>query len=189
MIWYGRVQSPAVFKRQGGRWCRFALRFRYQLTIFGSPELIGLSRLLHAHFAYETDTTKNIEFPIFCMIWYFIVQSPAVSKRQDVRWCSFRWSIPLWIGDVWHSCIDRAISHHWRSYCKWNRYCQNHRSILPNFPLFAWFDTVEFNCQPCSNNKMYDDTVFPDRFRYQLTKFEDCILIGLFRLLGTHIAY
>ena len=36
---------------------------------------------------------------------------------------------------------------------------------------------------------MYDDMVFADRFRYQWTKFEEYILIGLSRLLGTHIAY
>ena len=36
---------------------------------------------------------------------------------------------------------------------------------------------------------MYDDMVFADRFRYQLTIFEMCILIELSRLLDTHIAY
>ena len=35
---------------------------------------------------------------------------------------------------------------------------------------------------------MYDDIVFADRFRYQLTMFEGCVLIGLSRLLDTHIA-
>ena len=42
---------------------------------------------------------------------------------------------------------------------------------------------------PCSNNKMYDDVVFDDRLRYQLTMFKACILIGLSGLLDTHIAY
>ena len=41
----------------------------------------------------------------------------------------------------------------------------------------------------CSHNKMYDNLVFDDRFRYQLTMFEVCILIGLSLLFGTHIAY
>ena len=41
------------------------------------------------------------------------------------------------------------------SYCICNRYCQNHSSIIPNFLLFAWFDTLEFNGLPCSNNKIY----------------------------------
>ena len=38
-------------------------------------------------------------------------------------------------------------------------------------------------------NKSYDDAVFADRFRYQLTLFEMFILKGLSRLLGTHVAY
>ena len=36
---------------------------------------------------------------------------------------------------------------------------------------------------------MHDDVVFDVRFRYQLNMFEVCILIGLSRLLDTHIAY
>ena len=31
------------------------------------------------------------------------------------------------------------------------------------------FDTIEFNRLLCSNSDMYDDVVFDDRFRYQLT--------------------
>ena len=36
---------------------------------------------------------------------------------------------------------------------------------------------------------MYDDVVLDDRFRYQLIMFEVCILIGLSRLIDTHIAF
>ena len=36
---------------------------------------------------------------------------------------------------------------------------------------------------------MYDDIVFADRFRYQLTMFEVYVLIWLSGLLYTHIAY
>ena len=36
---------------------------------------------------------------------------------------------------------------------------------------------------------MYDDAVDGDRFRYHLTILEDCVLIGLSRLLDTDIAY
>ena len=85
--------------------------------------LIGLSRLVHAPIAYETDTAKK------------------------------------------------------------------HRSILPYFLLFAGSGTAEFNRLPCSNNKIYDDVFFVDRFRYQLTMFHVCILIGLFRFIYTQIAY
>ena len=35
---------------------------------------------------------------------------------------------------------------------------------------------------------IYDDAVFADRFRYQLTMSGISVLIGLFRLIHTHIA-
>ena len=38
----------------------FAIRFRYKLTMFGIRVLIWISRLLHAHIAYEVDTAKII---------------------------------------------------------------------------------------------------------------------------------
>ena len=75
------------------------------------------------------------------------------------------------------------------SYCICNRYWHNHRSILPNFLLFAWFDTLEFNRLPCSNNKIYDDADFADRFRYQFAMFGIRALIWLSWLLHAHIAY
>ena len=37
-----------------------AERFRYQLTMFGIREVIGLSRLVHTNIAYEIVTTKII---------------------------------------------------------------------------------------------------------------------------------
>ena len=48
---------------------------------------------------------------------------------------------------------------------------------------------LEFNRLPCSNNKMYDDAVFADRFLYQLTMIGIRVLIGLSRLLHAYIAY
>ena len=126
---------------------------------------------------------------LFSMIWYCQNQSPAVSKQQGVRWCCFRCSIPLSIDYVWHSCIDRAISTPSCSFCISISYLQIYRSILLHILLFAWFESVEFNRLPCSHNKMYDDVFFDDRFRYQLTMFEVCILIGLSRLLDTPISY
>ena len=75
------------------------------------------------------------------------------------------------------------------SYCICNRYWQNPRRILPNFLLFAWFDTLEFNRLPCSNNKIYDDADVADRFRYQSAMFGIRVLIWLSWLLHAHIAY
>ena len=48
---------------------------------------------------------------------------------------------------------------------------------------------VEINRLPCQNDKMYDDVVFDDRFRYPLTILGNRVLIGLSRLFLAHIAY
>ena len=53
----------------------------------------------------------------------------------------------------------------------------------------ASFGTVELNRLPCPNDKIYDDEVFADRIRYQLTVFEIHVLAGLSRLHQAHIAY
>ena len=110
-------------------------------------------------------------FLLFRIIWYCRVQSPAVFKGQEVLRRRFFWLISSSIDYVWDCCIDRVISTLSCSYFMWNRYCRNHRRILSNFLLFAWFNTVEFNRLPCSNNMMCDDVVFADRLRYQLTMF------------------
>ena len=108
----------------------FANRFRYQLPIFGMRVLILLSRLLHAHIAYVIDTDKIIaaffRISFVCLIWYSWMQSSAMIKQQDIRWCSCRWSIPLSFDYVWNVCIDTAISTPWYSYCVWNTYIKNH---------------------------------------------------------------
>ena len=148
----------------------FAIRLSYQVTMFRIRVLIWISRLLHAHIAYEILTAKTIaafsEFPIVCLIWYAWIKSSAMFKQQDIRWCGFRWSIPQSIDYVWNAGIEMAILKPSCSYCIYNRWCQNHRSILPNFLLFYWFYMVEFNRRRCSNNKMYDDMVCNDRFWY-----------------------
>ena len=108
----------------------FAIRFRYQLAIFRMPLLIWLPRLLHAHVAYEIDTDKIIAafFRIsYCLLdlirW---IQSSAMIKQQDIRWCSFRWSIPLSFDYVWKWYIDTAISTPLYSCCIWISYIKNH---------------------------------------------------------------
>ena len=61
MIWYCRIQLNAVSKQQDVHDnAVFADRFRYQSTMFGIRILIGQSRLLHAHIAYEIDSAKII---------------------------------------------------------------------------------------------------------------------------------
>ena len=145
--------------------------------------------ILHMKQILPKSAQHSAEFPIVCMIIYGWIQSTAESKRQDVRWCSFRWSIPLSIDYVWESSMESVISIPSCSYSIWNRYCQNHCRILPDFLLFVWFHAVEFNRLPCSNDNVYENVVFADRFRYPLTMFRNRALIGVSRLLHDHIAY
>ena len=49
--------------------------------------------------------------------------------------------------------------------------------------------SVEFNRLPCSNYKMYDDAVFANRFRYQLTMIGIQVFIGQSRVLQAHIVH
>ena len=67
----------------------FAVRFLYQLNAFGIRVLIGLSRLRHAHIAYETYGAKII--PEFCRISYYLYDLIRLNsivchvQEQDVR--------------------------------------------------------------------------------------------------------
>ena len=127
-------------------------------------------------------------FLFFSMIWYCRVQSPAVYKRQDLRWCSFRWSIPLSIDYVWESSIDWDILTPSCSNCIWNRYCQNHLRILPYFQLFVGFDTVWIQSPAVS--KRHD--VRWRSIRWSIPSSTgyvwDSRIVGLSRLLHAHIA-
>ena len=193
MIIKGWIQSPAESKRQDVRWCSFRWSIPLSIDYVCQSSMDRLFRLLQAHIAYEIDTAKITaafcRISYCCMILYGWIKSPVVFKRQHVRWCRFRWSIPLFIDYVLESCIVMAISTPSCSYCIWNRYCQNHHSFLSNFLFFPWFVTVEFNCQPCSNNKICDNIVFADQFRYQLTMFDIRVLVRLCRLIHAHIEY
>ena len=63
------------------------------------------------------------------------------------------------------------------------------RKFCRFFYWLAWSETVEFNRLPCSNNKIYDEADFADRFRYQLAMFGMRVLIWLSWLLHAHITY
>ena len=60
MICYYRIQRMPWPNNKMYDYAISADRFRYQLTMFGIRLLIGLSRLLHIHIAYEIDTAKII---------------------------------------------------------------------------------------------------------------------------------
>ena len=67
--------------------------------------------------------------------------------------------------------------------------CVPYSEILQIFLLICMIDTVDFIHLPCPNDNRYDDAVFVDRFPYQLTMFENRLLIGLSLLHHAHNAH
>ena len=194
MTWYCRIQSTAVSKDRDVRWCGFrhsiplSIDYIWKSCIDMDNSTPSCSYCIWNRYCQKSSQHFS-EFPIVCLIWYAWIKSSAMFKQQDIRWYGFRYSIPLSNDYVWNSCIDMAISILSCLHCICNRYRQNHRSILPNILLFAWFDTLKCNRLPYSNNKIYDDADFADRFRYQLATFGIRVLIWLSWLLHAHIAY
>ena len=86
-------------------------------------------------------------------------------------------------------CVLIGISRLLCSYCTRYSYCQNHRRITANFPLFGmiWYGWIQ--SPAVSKDKIYDDKIFADRFRYQFTMFVIHVLVSLSRLPRAHIAY
>ena len=79
----------------------FADRFRYQLTMFGIQEMIGRYRFLHAHIAYDTDTSKIIE--AFCRISYRLhdlIRLKTIVFHFETKRCTM----------IWFSLIDFDIN-------------------------------------------------------------------------------
>ena len=70
----------------------FAIRFQYQLAIFGMRVLIWLSRLLHAHIAYEINSDKTIAafFRISDCFLDLIHLNSVVSHDQTTRYTMMR---------------------------------------------------------------------------------------------------
>ena len=91
--------------------------------------LIGLSRLLHDHIAYETDTAEIIA--VFCPISYWLHDlmrlNSIVCHVQTTRYTTFFSLIDSHINWLcWSIYIDKAISTSLYSNCIWSSYIQNH---------------------------------------------------------------
>ena len=73
----------------------FASRFHYQLTMFEIGVLIWLSRLLHAHIAYEIDTDKIIAafFRISYHLLDLIRLNSIVCHDQTTRYTMMQFSL------------------------------------------------------------------------------------------------
>ena len=138
----------------------------------------------HAHIVCDIAITKiTAEFRrishCFGMIWHGWIQSPAVSKRYDIRWPNFGQPIPLSIDYFWNFCIGNSISTPSCSYCVWNSCCQNHSRNLPNFPLFSMILCGWIQSSAVRKRQDARCAVFAGLFRYQWTMFEIRLLIGL----------
>ena len=87
----------------------FAIRFRYQLAIFGMRVFIWLSRLIHAHIAYEIDTDKIIA--AFFRISYCLLDlkrlNLIVCHDQTTRYTMIPFS-PIDSAIIW-LCLDMYI--------------------------------------------------------------------------------
>ena len=88
----------------------FAIRFRYQLTIFGNRVLIWISRLLHVQIAYEIDTAKIITafFQISYCLLDFIRLNSIVGDVQRTR-CTMIW-FSIFDSDINWLCLKCVYS-------------------------------------------------------------------------------
>ena len=134
---------------------------------------------------------RSIRPNFLLLVWLYTVEFnrlpyPNTKTYEDVVFADrFRYLLAMF----GNRHMDRVISTTSCSYCICHRYSQNHRRILPNFLLFVRLYAVEFNRLPCPNDKIYDNVVFADRFRYPLTMFGNRVMIGLSRLIHAHFAY
>ena len=96
----------------------FAIRFRYQLAIFRMRVLIWLSRLLHAHIAYEIDTDKIIAafFRISYRLLDLIRLNSIVCQDQTTRYTMMQFSLIdsaiIWLCFecvYWYGYVDSLI--------------------------------------------------------------------------------
>ena len=73
----------------------FASQFHYQFTMFGIGVLVWLSRLLHAHIAYEIDTDKSIAafFRISYCLLDLIRMNSIVGHDQTTRYTMIQFSL------------------------------------------------------------------------------------------------
>ena len=105
----------------------FAIRFRYQLAMFGIRILIWLSRSFHAHIAYVIDTDKIIAsfFRIFYYLLDLIRLNSIVCHDQTTRYTRMQFSL-----------IDSAIIWLCLECVYWNGYLDSLILILRKKQLY-----------------------------------------------------
>ena len=148
MISYSRIQSPAGSKQKDARLCGFRWSLPLSIDYVWNASIDRVISTPSCSYCiwnrYRQHHRSNLSNS-YCL--HNLIRLNSIAWRVQTTRCSMmRFSlIPLTIDYVWNSSIDRAITTPSRSYCIWNRIIQIHRSILPKFLLFAWFDTLEFN--------------------------------------------
>ena len=109
MIWYCRIKSPAVSKEQDMQWCCFrwsiplSIDYVWNSSIDCAISTPSCSYCIWSRWC-QNHSKHSAEFPIVCIIWYGWIQSSAMFKEQDVRWCGYRWSIQISI-DLCLKCV------------------------------------------------------------------------------------
>ena len=169
-----------MFKWQDVQWYRFCLSIPFSIDYVGDMCTKRLSRLFHAHIAYEIPIAKiTAEFSriSYCIAWFDTVEfirllCPNYNMYDDDVFADrFRYQLPMLEIRVW-ARLSRLLHAHIEYEIVFGKITARIWKILH---WFAWFEKVEFNRLPSQNNKMYDDEVFADRFRCRLTMFEMCV--------------
>ena len=122
------------------------------------------------------------------MTWYAWIQLSAMFKQQGVRWCDFRWSIPQSIDYIWNSSIglSRLLYAH-------IGYETNGAKMIKAFCRISYclHDLIRLNSIVCHVQRARCTMMWFSMIdsHINLLMFEVCVLIGLFQLHDTDIAY
>ena len=126
---------------------------------------------------------------LYCLL-RFVMLNSIDSRVQSIRYTMIKLSL---IDSVFNWLRLKCVSTHRDNYHAHIVYKIATAKITADFRrishCLAWFHTVEFNCLPHPNDKIYDDKLSADRFRYQLTMCEIRELVKLSPRLHAHIAY
>ena len=139
-------------------------------------------------------TTYNVfHLRQFCrffygLAWFDTVEFNRLPCPNNKMYAILADLIPQSIGYVWNSSFDTAISTPSFSYCIWIDTAKIIAALLRiTYFVMIWYRWIQLYAIVKQQDVRWCD--FDDRFRYQFNLFEVFILIELYRLLDTHIAY
>ena len=102
MIWYCRIQLPAVSKQRDVPWCGFRRSIPLSIDYVWNTSIDRLSRLLHADIAYEIDNAKIIAafLPTFLLFLHDLIRLNSILRHVQ----------PTKFTMMWFSMIDSDIN-------------------------------------------------------------------------------